>query len=75
MHTFLVSDLHGNTEKYIKLFDVISKKKPALVFIAGDLTNHIKNVSATSTQNFYKDFLKEQFSILKETLKDSYPKV
>ena len=75
MRSLFVSDLHGHTEKYSKLFDAILTKKPELVFIGGDLSNHLKRFSESSIENFYTDYLKPEFNKLKKHLGDKYPTV
>lgn len=75
MHTIFVTDLHGHTEKYFKLLDAVLTKKPKILFIAGDLSNHIKKYSQEPGENFYTDFLQNQFSKLRKKLKDEYPEV
>ncbi|MFO8110667.1 MAG: metallophosphoesterase [Thermoplasmata archaeon] len=40
MECIFVSDLHGNTAKYSKLYELISKNKPSAVFIGGDILPH-----------------------------------
>lgn len=75
MLTFFVSDLHGHSDKYTKLFDVVRSRKPKILFIGGDLSNHLKRFSEGNIKNFYKDFLQNQFQKLKDDLKKDYPKV
>ena len=75
MNIFLVSDLHGHTDKYIKLFDAIKKKKPKILFIAGDISNQVKRYSESTVQNFYRDYLQKQFQDLKDHLKHEHPEV
>lgn len=57
MDSIVVSDLHGNTEKYYKLFDFIEKNKPKYVFLAGDLMPFGGTISADDQPNF-DDFLR-----------------
>lgn len=66
--SFLVSDIHGDREKYKKLFDLIRVEKPELVFCAGDLLPFNYN-------NFIEDFLLDNFIKLKNELDEEYPKV
>jgi len=37
LHCIFVSDLHGKVERYKKLFEIIKKEKPDVVFFGGDL--------------------------------------
>lgn len=73
MISYFVSDLHGNIEKYKKLFVQIKTKFPQLVFIGGDLSNHLKRFTDTSIHNFYLDFLQSEFRKLKSDLGNKYP--
>ena len=75
MLTFLVSDLHGNQDKYAKLTEQVELLKPRLVFIAGDLSNHFKKLSDNSINNFYEDYLFPHLQNLKTELGADYPKV
>ena len=73
-----VSDLHGKIEKYKKLMKYIVEVKPKIVFMGGDLlpsSTFIFSKSNESYQNFVKDFLIAEFSLLREKLGKDYPKV
>lgn len=75
---FFVSDLHGKTDRYNKLFDAIANDPPKVVFLGGDLLPH-ELISQTSDdkahQDFINDFLVPGFWKLHETLQDAYPRV
>jgi Icc-related predicted phosphoesterase len=78
MNFFFVSDLHGNMERYQKLFTAIEVEKPAAVFFGGDLTESgLASLAKKSSddQHFFKDFLMQEFSSLKRKLKGAYPGV
>lgn len=75
MKSFFVSDLHGNIEKYKKLFDEILKDEPSFVFVGGDLSNHLKKIADDSIDNFYTDFLQNELQKVKEKLGTNYPDV
>ncbi|MEW6508609.1 MAG: metallophosphoesterase [Bacteroidota bacterium] len=70
MKAFFVSDLHGKTGRYLKLFEMIRKENPSLVFLGGDLLPH-----GYLHSNFVKDFLVKNLVELKSTLNDKYPKI
>lgn len=73
---FFVSDLHGYTERYRKLFRVIEKEKPSIVFIGGDILPAGSGaVDAASQDDFISDFLVSGLEKLKETLGGTYPRV
>lgn len=70
MKTFFVSDLHGSTDRYLKLFSIIEKEKPGLLFMGGDLLPH-----SYLHSNFIKDFLIKNLMELKSRMNDLYPKI
>lgn len=67
---FFVSDLHGRTESYEKLFETILNEKPEALFLGGDLLPH-----HFAGKNFVNDFLVPKLISLREELKSSYPKI
>ncbi|MFA3783143.1 metallophosphoesterase [Melioribacteraceae bacterium 4301-Me] len=78
INCFFVSDLHGNTERYEKLFNEIKNENPELVFLGGDLFPSGK-FHFTSSKNLPKEFI-NNFLItrllkLKSELKEKYPKL
>ncbi|HVP91810.1 MAG TPA: metallophosphoesterase [Terriglobales bacterium] len=75
---FFVSDLHGRTDRYQKLFQAILKEHPRAVFLGGDLfPSHLLALSPTSqtVSDFADDFLAARFGQLKRTLGVDYPRV
>ena len=73
-----VSDLHGSREKYLKLFELVRRDPPALVFLGGDLLPHeMLSLNALDPyhQDFISHFLAAEFGKLKEELGDRYPRV
>ena len=75
---FFVSDLHGNTGRYDKLFAAIANEQPQAVFLGGDLlpsgTATLFSTTA-SYPDFVDDFLVAMFARLREQLGDRYPRV
>ena len=71
---FFVSDLHGKTDRYLKLFDQIKNEKPNVVFFGGDLLPHALNKSEIYN-DFIIDFLFPQLWKLKEVLQNQYPEI
>ncbi len=69
-----ISDLHGNREKYQKLFDTIGCELPDVVFITGDLYPSFKEMR-NSTTDFFEDYFVVSFKKLKVDLKEKYPGV
>ncbi|MBN1327577.1 MAG: metallophosphoesterase [Candidatus Cloacimonetes bacterium] len=73
---FFVSDLHGNPEKYEKLFDLISKEKPELLLLGGDLFPSgviLNKPFQQGKEDFLRDYLAEKLLILQKELGDNYP--
>jgi uncharacterized protein len=77
MRCFFCSDLHGNTDRYQKLFDAIRQERPDAVFLGGDLLpcGMLKAVSGTAGDDFVNGFLIPGFLRLREDLEDSGPEV
>jgi Icc-related predicted phosphoesterase len=75
---FFVSDLHGKMERYAKLFDAIYHEAPAALFLGGDLfPSGIAMLTSSKSENldFANDFLIPEFSRLKHSMADKYPKI
>ncbi len=73
-----VTDLHGSKQRYQKLFDLISRERPRAVFMGGDLVPHAMHRTIKAGEHgedFVADYLVGEFSKLKESLKDEYPRV
>jgi len=73
-----VSDLHGERERYSKLFSWIEKETPAAVFLGGDLFSsglagrgEAKGIHG----EYLQDVIASGFGKLKDTLKKKYPEV
>jgi len=73
---FFVSDLHGKTDRYRKLFHLILEEKPSAVFFGGDLLpSGLKAFTHDGSVNFIQDILESGFIDLKEKLTNDYPRV
>jgi len=70
MKSFFVSDLHGKTDRYTKLFSAIGNEKPSIVLLGGDLLPH-----SYLHSNFIEDFLVKNFIELKSEMQNHYPKI
>lgn len=73
---FFVCDLHGQIDRYEKLFQAIEREKPGAVFIGGDLTPAGFGSSrggVSSGIDFFSDVLLNGFSQLKQRLGKDYP--
>ncbi|MDB4433274.1 metallophosphoesterase [bacterium] len=72
------SDLHGEPERYLKLFQAIAQDNPTAVFLGGDLLPSGLLLATTlgpEHRDFVRDFLATQFGQLRQSLASSYPKV
>lgn len=75
---FFVSDLHGRTAKYEKLFDQIEKKRPRAVFFGGDLLPSdlvYRHSPGSEPVNFVHGYLAPAFARLQAALGEAYPEV
>ena len=75
---FFVSDLHGFISRYEKLFAAIATDRPEAVFIGGDILPSGTAVFMSAVfpyKDFLNDFLAVQFGILKDQLRERYPRV
>jgi Icc-related predicted phosphoesterase len=74
---FFVSDLHGRTSRYEKLFSRIEEAVPAAVFIGGDLLPHAMHRSSggSVSENFIEDFIGPRLGDLKAKMGDRYPRI
>jgi len=72
---FFVSDIHGNTRSYNKLFDLIKTETPEAVFIGGDILPSGFNVIIAEVKNYLKEVIIKGFSELRTEMKANYPQV
>ena len=75
MECFFVTDLHGASEKYKKLFRQIEKDKPETVFIGGDLLAHGFFNKDSASADFITDVLTQGCRKLKSQLGSAYPHI
>lgn len=68
------SDLHGKIPRYEKLFKIIRDEKPSFVFLGGDLLPHAYSIKS-GVEHFIDGYLFNNFSRLRESMKDDYPEV
>lgn len=78
MTCFFVSDLHGNIDRYRKLFSSIERETPDIVFLGGDLLppflESLRQKDSTG-RDFIDGILKKGFSDLQSALGSRYPSV
>ena len=75
---FFVTDLHGNTDRFLKLFDRIAEEKPAAVFIGGDIMPSGMFAFTSGfeePESFVENILIKNLAILKEKLGRHYPRI
>lgn len=73
-----ISDLHGNKERYYKLFQIISAERPKAVFLGGDFLPsglYALHANHLSHSDFIQNFLVKQFSVLLHEMKEAYPRI
>ncbi|HMQ14614.1 MAG TPA: metallophosphoesterase [Phycisphaerae bacterium] len=72
------SDLHGDADRYTRLLDAIRRRRPAAVFLGGDLLPPGLGGPATlawNTADFFDGFLLRHLSRLRSELGAAYPRV
>jgi len=75
---FFVSDLHGQIDRYQKLFEAVLTQKPAAVFLGGDLLPPwYASYAAGGVQDddFFHAVVQAGFGNLKDRLGNAYPRV
>lgn len=74
---YFVSDLHGKTDRYTKLFDAIRSERPDAVFIGGDILTAAGGAinNGGDFDDFLEDFLIPEFRRLDSELGDAYPDI
>jgi uncharacterized protein len=73
---FFVSDLHGATDRYEKLFRAMENERPAVVFLGGDLLPSFLAARRSrdgSVEDFIHDFLRPGLRGVQESLGREYP--
>lgn len=76
MNCFFVSDLHGQTSRYEKLFEAIIHERPNVVLLGGDILPGISDLrsdSAASSGDFIQDYLAPSLWELRARLGEEYP--
>ncbi len=74
MKAVFVTDLHGKIDQYEKLFSLLEKEMPEVVFIGGDILPHAMK-ALDAFDDFILDFLLSKLLKLKEKLGDRYPDI
>ncbi len=77
MLAHFASDLHGQVERYQKLFAAIRAERPAAVFLGGDLLPSGFGIAVQDAAHpdFISNVLRAGFADLKRDLLDAYPRV
>jgi len=77
MNCFFVTDLHGSTSRYEKLFGMIEARRPSALFMGGDLLpGPVRLMSfGNEHRDFVNDYLSRRFHELRERMGESYPRV
>ncbi len=75
---FFATDLHGKTERYRKLLEIIAGEKPAAVLLGGDLLPSglaVPQTHGQTDEDFIRDFLVARLAELRARLGPAYPRV
>jgi Icc-related predicted phosphoesterase len=78
MNCFFVSDLHGNIDRYEKLFRLLEEERPFALFFGGDLLPspyRAMKTGKTFHENFTREFLVDRLNKLKQTMGNAFPVV
>ena len=75
MNCFFVSDLHGRTDKYQKLFDVIALEEPGAVFIGGDFLPFGPSMQIYTSHSFIHDYMIPEMEKLRLNMTDGFPPI
>lgn len=67
---FFVSDIHGKTGHYEKLFQITLDEKPQALFLGGDLLPH-----HYADKHFVNDYLVPNLTSIKLQMSESYPEI
>lgn len=71
-----VSDLHGDIDRYNKLFKLVAEEKPAALFIAGDITGgYYRTHLGEDLEEFIDGYLKGNLLNLKNKMQEQYPEI
>ncbi|MBU0520109.1 metallophosphoesterase [bacterium] len=72
-----MSDLHGQTDRYEKLFTVMENERPDVVFLGGDILPGLSMLRSLNFghQDFIRGFIVPRLDELKISLGDKYPRI
>jgi Icc-related predicted phosphoesterase len=70
---FFVSDLHGRTDRYRKLFDAARAAHPRAIFIGGDILPHFGR--ADVAPDFVRQYLLPELGRLRGSMGSDYPRI
>jgi Icc-related predicted phosphoesterase len=75
---FFVSDLHGQTARYHKLFERIVSEKPPIVFMGGDLLPAVRSAFNPPDEHQPVEFLQyfeTSLKTIRQKIPDRYPEI
>jgi len=78
LNCIFATDIHGMTDRYEKLFRVISAECPQAVFLGGDLLPSgmfYRYKTSDVPDDFINDYLALNFKKLRDKLMDNYPRI
>ena len=73
-----VSDLHGHEDRYRKLFRAIRSRRPAAVFLGGDLLPHVlshRRARGDEEGDFIRDVIARGLAGLRAEMGEAYPRL
>ncbi len=78
MKCLFATDLHGNVEKYEKLFHEIQERLPSVVLLGGDLTPHLSLITkykGNLVDSFLMEYVGARLLELKNRMSDKFPQI
>jgi Icc-related predicted phosphoesterase len=76
VNCFFVTDLHGQTSKYEKLFEAIVRERPEIVLIGGDILpgmSQSRLEETATSSDFIQNYLAPKLSGIRAQLGEQYP--
>jgi uncharacterized protein len=72
---FFATDLHGHVDRYDKLLALITRERPSIVFLGGDLLPHSVFSIQSARADFVQDYLVPAFARTHAALGMDYPNI
>jgi Icc-related predicted phosphoesterase len=75
MRCVFTSDLHGDTDRYQKLGQIVAVERPDVLFLGGDLFPSTWPPGGTAARAFLADFLAPQLRALRANMRGAFPRL